>query len=49
MFNFNILSEQYADNLWVTLQPDETEINALLDEMEQFANLVSCTLTTKKQ
>ena len=36
MFNFELKSVQYVDDIWVTLEPSSENLNNLLDEIEEF-------------
>ena len=37
MNNIKLLSNQYADDMWVALDPQEDNLNHLLDELEHFS------------
>ena len=36
MFNFELISVQYADDIWVTLCPLQDSLNELIEEMYRF-------------
>ena len=48
MFDFELKSQQYADDIWMALYPTEQNINEALKEMENFANFSGLEINFEK-